>query len=94
MQNAEQFGLWIGVLFGGFFVGAICGILPLVFALKKERRGLAIASWVSCVVAGLVLGIILALPVAIIFTIVIVCLKKPGTSIEPREGENDSGTIQ
>ena len=94
MENSQQFGFWIGVLFGGFVAGAICGILPLVFALKKRRRGLAIASWISCVIAGLILGVILALPVAIIFTIIIVCLKKPGASIESTESDNSSGTIQ
>ena len=94
MENAEQFVYWISVLLGGFVAGAICGILPLVLALKKERRALAFASWISCVLAGLILGVILALPVAIIFTIIIVCLKKPSASIGPTESDNSSGTIQ
>ena len=72
MGNSQPVGFWIGVLLGGFAVGAVSGILPLVLALKKERRGLAIASWVSCMVAGLILGFALALPVAVIFTIIIV----------------------
>jgi hypothetical protein len=55
-----------------------------VLALKKQRRGLAIGSWVTCVVSGLLLGLILALPVALIFTVIILCLKK----LENREAPN------
>ncbi len=76
-MNAEQVGFWIGTLFGGFVVGALCGLLPLIIGLKKQRRGLALTSCISCVVSGLILGLILAVPVSIIFTVVILCLKKP-----------------
>ncbi len=76
-MNAEQVGFWTGILFGGFVVGVLCGLLPLILGLKKQRCGLALTSCISCVVSGLILGLILAVPVSIIFTVVILFLKKP-----------------
>jgi hypothetical protein len=76
-MDSVQVGYWIGIFFGAFVAGALCGLLPLILGLRKQRRGLALASWITCVVAGLILGSILAVPVSIIFTIVILCLKKP-----------------
>ena len=76
-MNAQQIGFWVGVLAGGFIVGGLCGLLPLLIGLKRQRPGLAWGSWISCVAAGLVLGLLLAVPVAIVFTVIILCLRKP-----------------
>jgi predicted lipid-binding transport protein (Tim44 family) len=76
-MTPEQIGYWIGVFFGGLVAGALCGLLPLLLGMKKQRRGLALASWISCVLSGLILGLLLAVPVASVFTVVILCLKKP-----------------
>lgn len=58
------------------------GILPLIIALKKDKRGIAIASWISCVIAGLLGGLLLAIPIALIFIVIVVCLKKPASQFE------------
>ncbi len=74
-MNAEVVH-WMGVFVGAFVAGALCGLLPLILALKKQRFGLALGSWICCVIAGLILGLILAVPVSIVFTVVTLCLKK------------------
>jgi uncharacterized membrane protein len=76
VKYLDQVVVWGGAFIGAFVVGALCGLLPLILALKKQRLGLALGSWISCVIAGLVLGLILAVPVSIVFTVVILCLKK------------------
>lgn len=76
-MNARQIVFWTRILLGGFVVGVLCGLLPLIIALKKQRRGFALTSFVGCIVSGLILGLILAGPVSIIFTVIILCLNKP-----------------
>ena len=55
---------------GGGVAGALCGLLPYYIGRKKDPKLARIALW-SCAGAGLILGIILALPTAIVFAIVI-----------------------
>jgi MFS family permease len=82
-MSPVQVGYWVGIFLGGFVVGALCGLLPLLVGLKKQRRGLALAGWISCVVAGLILGLLLAIPVALVFTVVILFLKPRGGREQP-----------
>ena len=62
----------IGQIFGAIAIGLLCGCLPYYQAKKVGNLELAQISLASCTLAGLILGIILALPTAIAFTIVIV----------------------
>jgi hypothetical protein len=75
-MEPEQIGYWIGVLFGGFVVGALFGLFPLLVGLKKNLTGLAIAGWITSVCSGLVMGIILALPVSLIFGVTLLVMKR------------------
>ena len=75
-MEPEQIGYFIGLILGAFVAGAICGLLPMIIALKKQRRKIALISWISCVISGFILGLILAVPVSIIFTVVILFGKK------------------
>jgi len=52
---------------GAGIAGALCGLLPF-FIHRKKIPNYAKGSMAGCVVAGLVLGILLALPVAAILT--------------------------
>jgi hypothetical protein len=61
----------------GLVVGLICGLLPLITGLVKGRRELAIVGFITTAVGGLILGILLALPIAIGFTLAIF-FWKPG----------------
>ena len=62
-------------LFGGFVVGGLCGLFPLLVGLKKRRRGLALTGWGVSVVSGLILGLLLALPVALGFGVILLVSK-------------------
>jgi ABC-type phosphate transport system permease subunit len=48
----------------GLFAGAVCGIAPLVLAIKRGRDPYGIGALVACSLAGAILGLLLALPVA------------------------------
>jgi hypothetical protein len=66
----------IAAIFGGGVTGAICGLLPYFTGRRKNKKLSKISIWV-CTAAGIILGIILALPVALFFTIVIANSKAP-----------------
>lgn len=55
----------------GMLMGLFCGMAPMIFAIKKHREGLAIASVIACGAAGAVLGLILALPTAAILCVIV-----------------------
>jgi hypothetical protein len=60
-------------LIGGI-AGALCGLIPY-FVGRHKNKSLAETAMLSCVIAGSLLGLILALPVSIGFTIAL--LRKP-----------------
>ena len=64
-------------LFGAFFVGALVGLVPFFVARKRGQQNLGVAALLSSIVGGLILGIILAGPVAFVFTIVALVRKPP-----------------
>lgn len=63
-------------IIGALVVGIICGLAPLIAGKVKNQFKLGLIGFICCIVGGFILGIILALPAAIIFTLVIT-LKKP-----------------
>ena len=65
-------GFLVGQIFGAIVAGMLCGCLPYYQAKRVGNLELAQISLASCTLAGLILGIVLALPTAIAFTIVIV----------------------
>lgn len=69
MEHQSAYNL--GVLIGSLVVGILCGSAPLIFGFIKKRITTGIIGFVCCLIGGLILGIILALPLAIIFSIVI-----------------------
>lgn len=79
-SNAERVGFAIGTLVGGAFVGILCGLVPLIAGFTKGQPRLGWIGFASCVVAGLLLGLLVAAPVALVFTIVIL-LKKPAVPL-------------
>jgi len=64
----EQAGFMVGALVGGLFAGLVCGALPLYVAEKRGRKGLGAFALVICVLSGMFLGCLLALPIALMFT--------------------------
>jgi hypothetical protein len=55
-------------IIAAFVVGIVCGLVPLIYGLKTGQTGLAIGGFAASIVGGLILGIVLALPVAALFT--------------------------
>jgi len=67
----------IGVFAGGLVVGMLCGLGPLLTGRKRGREALGIGGFIACAISGLVLGLLLAIPVALIFTMIIFFSKPP-----------------
>jgi len=55
----------------GLIVGIVLGLIPLAVGLWKGRTQLAWIGFVATAISGALLGLLLAVPVAIIFTIAI-----------------------
>ena len=54
-------------LIDSFLVGLICGVIPLYFSTGKNRLKLGFGGLLACVASGLLLGVALAVPVAVLF---------------------------
>ena len=75
MQSANSEFNIVGFIIGILIAGIFCGLIPLITGIVKKRVPLGIAGFVSCLIGSGILGIFLAIPIAIIFT-VIIALKK------------------
>ena len=60
-----------GLIVGGLIAGSLCGLIPYFFGRKRGQPTLSVAGLLCCIVAGLISGIILALPVAGVFALII-----------------------
>lgn len=67
----------IGALYGSLIIGTLCGMLPMIAGLMTGNRSYAFGGLVACILAGFILGVIGALPVAIISTLFALKKKKP-----------------
>jgi hypothetical protein len=65
------------MLIGGAIAGMLCGLIPLITGSKRGHQGLGLAGMMCCVLAGLLLGVIGALPTALIFLVIILSMS-PG----------------
>jgi uncharacterized membrane protein len=68
MREAFMFGLLTPAeLIDSFLIGLICGVIPLFFSTGRDRLKLGFGGLLACLVSGLLLGLLLAIPVAIVF---------------------------
>ena len=68
------------IIIGALIAGVVCGLVPLVFGLMRGQTALAVGGFVACIAGGFVLGILLALPLAILFTVLIHTQSKDRTA--------------
>jgi uncharacterized membrane protein len=54
-------------LIEGVLVGLICGVAPLFFSAGRNRLKLGFGGLLACMIGGLLLGLLLAVPVALLF---------------------------
>jgi hypothetical protein len=54
-------------MIGAVAAGALCGLVPLVYGLARGEAELAVAGFVACVVGGMLLGVLVAVPLAALF---------------------------
>ncbi|MEL6260218.1 MAG: hypothetical protein AAFR12_04055 [Cyanobacteria bacterium J06626_6] len=68
-------------ILGGLFTGTLCGLVPFFIAKRRRRPWLGFFALMSCAMCGVILGIILAFPVAASFSVAILLTKpKPAPS--------------
>jgi hypothetical protein len=60
-----------GAIVGGLIAGILCGLIPLGAGARQNRLGIALSGFVVCMVSGVLLGALLALPVAFAFKVFI-----------------------
>ena len=59
------------VVIGSLIGGAIVGAIPAICGFVKQKQVLGVIAFISCVVSGFLLGLILSVPVAIVFLAII-----------------------
>ncbi len=64
-----------GILFGSIIMGLITGAVPGICGIVKKKIPLAIGGFFACFIGHFVLGLILSIPLCIIFTVLIFVLK-------------------
>jgi hypothetical protein len=91
-MEAHPLSYYVGVFFGALAVGFFCGLIPAVAGALTKQKRLAFIGFITCLVVSLVGGIVLALPVAVVFGIVIVVkwLRRPEPTPEPTEKRVDA----
>ncbi len=72
----------IAALIGSLVVGGLLGLVPLICGLVKKKVGLALGGFFACLGGGLILGLILAVPLCVLFT-VLIFVTKPKTMGAP-----------
>jgi hypothetical protein len=72
--------LLLMAIVAGLLAGFACGILPLGIGIWKGRIGWGVAALIACAIGGAGLGLLLAVPVALLFCFIIVALGDPRES--------------
>ena len=63
------------VFFGALSTGVLCGIIPFKLGKKHNQEGWGLAGLITSIISGLMLGILLAIPMAGIFSSIILASK-------------------
>jgi ABC-type phosphate transport system permease subunit len=60
----------------GLIAGICCGLVPMALGVWKGRQVLGVVALVVCALCGAFLGLLLAVPVAIVFSLAIVLIPR------------------
>ncbi len=88
-ESNAQTAQIIGMLVGAILIGIVCGLIPLITGIVRKHFVLGIVGLLSCTIGGFILGIILALPIAVIFTVIIATRKSSGNLSMPPTPPNN-----
>ena len=77
MDTHNTTAYMVGAIFGAVFVGILCGLLPLAVGRKRERLGLGWVGLGLCVGSGFALGLFGAVPMAGLWSLVILVAGPP-----------------
>ena len=66
-MDSYTFGLW----FGALSVGILCGIVPFKLGKKHDKEGWGMAGLITSIIGGLAFGLMLAIPMAGVFSAII-----------------------
>lgn len=69
----------VAAIYGALIAGAVSGLLPLLYGVHRERRVIGVTGLLVCGLCGLLGGLLVAVPVSIVFTVVIALL--PGRKV-------------
>jgi hypothetical protein len=69
-------------------LGILFGLVPLIFGFIRKERSYAVFGFLGSIIGGALLGIFLSIPVAAIFTWLI--LRKSNTKHSPTATSSDS----
>lgn len=73
------------ICMGGLVAGGLCGLLPFFLAKSEERTAWGVVSWLICILAGLVGGLLFAVPVAVLCALALLFVGAP-SGYRPRPG--------
>jgi uncharacterized membrane protein YraQ (UPF0718 family) len=65
---------------GAFIGGSLSGFVPMVLGMHRGEERLGSVAMLLCIVASLMLGVFLAIPVAALFAIIILRRTRNGRS--------------
>ncbi len=71
----------VSAMLFGLVAGILAGLVPLIVGSKKRQMSLGLGGFFACAISGAVLGLILAVPIAGIFTWLIVRNSKAQTNV-------------
>ena len=60
-----------GTIFGALAMGALCGLAPFYLGKNYNKNNLGMVGFFVCVICGFILGALLAIPVAGVFSLII-----------------------
>jgi MFS family permease len=93
-MNANQAAYAIGTIVGSLVSGALVGLVPLIMGLKKNFKGLAIGGFVACLVGSFLMGLLLSVPICVVFAVIIaVKAKKAGSQTTKQEETNTTEKV-